>query len=137
MSIFFVVPITIKAEANQSWHEHPMAKARRKKKQQEAILAHLLMNREHLPPFPVSVKFTYYGKRRLDGDNLIGGLKAARDEVARFYKVDDGDPRWRWPDPEQITSRRGEYALGIEITHIPAASNVVTCFDKEIAKGAI
>ena len=41
-------------------------------------------------PMPVTVTLTRIGPRKLDSDNLAGGAKACRDEIARILGVDDG-----------------------------------------------
>jgi hypothetical protein len=55
----------------------------------------------------------------LDGDNLLGSLKACRDGVADALGVDDRDPRVRW----EYRQERGPYAV---VVRVMAASEVET-----------
>lgn len=61
---------------------------------------------------PCTVKLIRIGLRKLDGDNLQGGLKALRDGIADRLGVDDADPRVTW----EYAQERGEYAVRVEIT---------------------
>lgn len=45
---------------------------------------------------PCTVTLTRIAPRDLDGDNLQSSLKAIRDGVADFLKVDDRDSRVTW-----------------------------------------
>lgn len=85
-------------------------KARRVKKEREAMHWALL---PHRPALPCVVTLTRVAPSAgLDGDNLQGSLKAARDGVADWMKVDDRDPRvtWRY---EQRRGRPKQYAVEI------------------------
>lgn len=42
------------------------------------------------------VTLTRVSRGELDDDNLRGALKAVRDEVASWLRIDDRDPRVRW-----------------------------------------
>jgi hypothetical protein len=115
VNITITIPLKIVSEANQ--REHWAPKRRRRRAQQETMLAHLLAYKDKLPPFPVSVQFTRYGIQPLDNDNLTGAFKHVRDEIASFYKVDDGDPRWKWHEPKQVrTKHKSETGISVELT---------------------
>jgi hypothetical protein len=117
VNITINIPLKIVSEANQ--REHWAPKRRRRRAQQELMLAHLLANRDKLPPFPVSVQFTRYGIQPLDNDNLTGAFKHVRDEIASFYKVDDGDPGWKWHEPKQVRIKhKHETGISVEISII-------------------
>lgn len=57
------------------------------------------------------------GPNRLDDDNCTGAFKPVRDEVARFFGIDDGSNRWRWLPCEQ---QRGPYAVRVHISVVTA-----------------
>ncbi len=69
---------------------------------------------------PCVVTLTRIGPRTLDGDNLQAGCKAARDGVALWLAVDDGDKRIEWKYAQQ---KRGvkDYSLLVEILPQEAA----------------
>jgi hypothetical protein len=56
---------------------------------------------------PVLVTLTLQTAQELDGDNLQAGLKAVRDEVAKFLGLDDADPRVRWAYGQEPAEARG------------------------------
>lgn len=100
--------------------EHWAAKARRVKAQRVltriALFATpgLLSLRGYfssLPSTRIACTFTRVGPRALDSDNLQGAFKSVRDEVAKFFGLDDGSGRWAW-DYQQA---RGEPAIRIEL----------------------
>jgi hypothetical protein len=122
------LPIRIVSESNQ--REHWAAKARRVKKQRQAVAWMLCALPNEVPHLPVTVTFTRVAPRKLDkGDNLNGAFKACRDEVAWFFTrdgikvlnakrhiADDEDSRLTW----RYAQERGApktYAARIEITH--------------------
>lgn len=92
------LPILVVSEANR--RDHWAVKNKRKRGQQEAIRIALLGC--SLPTFmrveTGSVLFTRLsdGDKRLDGDNLANAFKAARDQVAEWLGIDDGDSRLTW-----------------------------------------
>lgn len=54
-----------------------------------------------------------FGPVRLDDDNCTGSFKPVRDELARFFGIDDGRlDRWVWLPCEQ---QRGDYAVRIHL----------------------
>lgn len=61
----------------------------------------------------VTVRFVRIGGKRLDSDNLVGGFKAIRDQLAKWLLVDDGSDRLRWEWPAQ---EAGEKGFRIELT---------------------
>lgn len=78
--------------------EHPMARHDRVKKEREAVAWQLKCNRitELLGPVPdghrLVVNFTRIAPRAVDpGDNLNSCFKAYRDEIANYFRVNDGD----------------------------------------------
>lgn len=102
------VPLYTTTEANT--HGHWAAKAKRAEKQRE-IMGYALAGRK-LPQLPASIKFTRIGKRKMDDDNLASSMKHIRDEIARFFGVDDGSDRYQWSYSQAIGSF---YSVHIEI----------------------
>jgi hypothetical protein len=52
-------------------------------------------------PFPawrpgMTIHLYSFRKRRLDHDNLVGGMKPLRDSIARMIGVDDADSNFSW-----------------------------------------
>lgn len=62
---------------------------------------------------PCKVTLTRIGRRDMDGDNLQGSLKAARDGVADWLRASDSDPRITWVYAQRRADRGG--ILGVEI----------------------
>jgi hypothetical protein len=63
--------------------------------------------------FPVVVTLVRHGPRLLDTDNLPGGLKGIRDQIALLLGVTDGptDKRVSW----RYDQARGPYGVGVRI----------------------
>lgn len=91
-----LIPLRTKTGLNS--REHPLARKRRVEGER-AVVA-LAFRGKPLPAaehFPVVVELARISPRLADSDNAIGGLKSARDEIARLLGVDDGDAaRVRW-----------------------------------------
>jgi hypothetical protein len=87
-----VVTIPIKTTSAANLREHWRAKARRHRAEKAATSLALLSGAQELRGVGsvTSVTFTRLGVRLLDSDNLAGGFKAIRDEVADFLGVSDG-----------------------------------------------
>ena len=110
------VMLPIRVQSTPNLREHWSKGARRAKEQR--LLARLALQdakrRPTVPELPVTIMLTRYGPnyRPLDGDNLGAAFKAIRDGIADFYRVDDGDARYKWVYA-QVRCRT--YAVGIEI----------------------
>lgn len=61
----------------------------------------------------VTVRFVRIGGKKLDSDNLVGGFKAIRDQLAKWLQVDDGSDRLRFEWPVQ---EAGSAGFRIELT---------------------
>ena len=88
----FELDIHTISEANN--REHWAKKHKRSSAQREiAMLVCKSELSEHKPDFsyPVLVKLTRFGKRKLDDDNLGRSFKAIRDGIADALGIDDGD----------------------------------------------
>lgn len=57
------------------------------------------------------VRLTRIGKRRLDGDNCAAALKAHRDAVASWLRIDDASPLVRW----EYAQETGEPGVRVEV----------------------
>jgi hypothetical protein len=91
----FILPVTVVSEANARCHWRA-----RHKRFTEHKLAVRIATAPMLPPeasdFPLTVTLVRIGGRRMDDDNLAGSMKAIRDAVAGWLRVDDGAAAVRW-----------------------------------------
>jgi hypothetical protein len=108
--ISFTIPIRTISEANQSRQEHWGSKARRVKKQREAVA--WLWPRQKIE-LPVTVALTRIAPRSLDFDNLVRSQKAVVDEIARQLGVDDKCIAWFYG--QERGTKAKEYAVRVEI----------------------
>ncbi len=107
--IVVVIPgMKLHSEANMrcDW----IARSRIAKAQRSEIAA--IVSGHKPPPLPVSVVIERSGPRRLDSDNLAISAKHARDEIAKWLGVDDGDESVaKW----SVVQKIGEYAVSISV----------------------
>lgn len=110
--ISFSIPIQTRNTLNlrESWQ----AKARRLRK--EKADTRLLCPRWSQGPLLV-VKLTRVGPRELDSDNLAAALKAVRDGLASWLRIDDGSPLVEW----QYAQESGEPEVRVFVTTPHAA----------------
>lgn len=107
------ITIPIKTySTNEQRRWKPMQRHGKVKKQRNDV-AFFLFNRDFPPP-PVSVLLVRIAPSvGLDDDNLVGALKAVRDEVAKAIGVDDGKKggiTWKYDQ------RRGDdYAVEVSV----------------------
>lgn len=100
VTVSVLVPIRTVSRANAE--EHPMVRAKRVKRERDAVL--LLWPRTPIP-LPCTVYLSRIAPRRarrLDDDNLGTSVKAFRDEIARLLGVDDGDARVKWQYLQEV-----------------------------------
>lgn len=104
--VTWLIPIRLQSEGNINEH---WGKKQTRKKQQDKHLwlenvnmsANLEADRRVLP-YPCVVKFTRYGIRLLDDDNLVYAFKHIRDVVASYIKPGlapgqaDSDEKIKW-----------------------------------------
>ena len=117
--IDLLLPIKITSPANGS-HGHWAADAKRRK-DQRTITKWGLMGQPK-PALPVVVTLTRIGVRDLDSDNLAGGFKSVRDEVAAWLGCGDST---RDPITWVYQQQRGEpkqYACRIKIESVTNAT---------------
>jgi hypothetical protein len=90
--------------------EHHHTRARRVKRERYAV--GMVLNPLPRPALPCVVVLVRHspGTTELDDDNLRGALKAVRDEVARWLKVDDADPMVQW-----VYHQRTRVAWGVTV----------------------
>ena len=100
--------IRIESEANG--REHWRAKAKRTKEHRKAAYWAMWdaspIGFDDRPPMTITL--TRIAPRTLDSDNLAGGFKAARDGVADWLGIDDGDERLTWLYAQR-KGKPGEY----------------------------
>jgi hypothetical protein len=83
---------------------HHLARARRTRREHQAILAALAGYSP--PPLPVVAVLVRVGWNRLDVDGLVASAKGPIDALAQWLGVDDRDPRLRWHLAQSITRER-------------------------------
>lgn len=66
-------------------------------------------------PAPLCVRMTRCGFRLLDGDNLQGALKAHRDAVAAWLKIDDASPLVEWTYDQTTSSDEKRHGVAVEL----------------------
>ena len=90
--------------------EHHQARARRVRAERAAVGWKLCCI--PAPPAPLIVTMTRIAPSAgLDDDNLVGSMKAIRDEIAKWLGVDDKCPSVKYV----CNQRRGPWAVGIQI----------------------
>lgn len=117
IALEFLAPIRIESEMNKREHW----RARKKRFSTQRFFVRLQFagcpkdpRWGFLDEPPYIVTLTRIGPRTLDDDNLAGGFKAVRDEIAAILHIDDGDPRITWLYAQQ-RGRAREYAIRIRI----------------------
>lgn len=112
--ISFTIPI--RAPSTSNLREHWAVKAKRVETQRRAT-------RAKCPVWTAGpllvVTLTRVSPRPLDDDNLRGALKAYRDGVASWLKVDDASPLVKW----EYAQAEGEASVRVEIQLAPAKYN--------------
>lgn len=109
---WFELLIPMRTKTGLNSREHWAQRARRVKRERQAVLLvwQSARPRPLEPPFVVTL--TRVGPRRCDSDGAVGGLKAVRDQVAEQLGVDDGDERAAvWCYRQQL----GAYAVHIRV----------------------
>lgn len=98
------------SEANRRDHwAQKRARARVQQGFTLATLATLGTDAKHrLQDSPaIRVRLVRLGGKMLDTDNLAGGFKAIRDQIAKWLKVDDGSDRFRWDYNQEPAKEKG------------------------------
>ena len=95
---------------------------------------------------PMAATLTRVATRRLDDDNLASAFKAIRDEVAAFFRLDDGSQLWRWRYEQakgapaiqfrfEVAEGAGHYASGEQATgDVDALTERVRQLEAELAQ---
>jgi hypothetical protein len=97
-----VLPLHLAPVGNR--REHPMARARRTRREIAAVLEGLT---GHTPPrLPAVFELTRTGWNPLDPDGLVAALKAPIDALAKWTGADDRDRRLFWRLAQSVTRER-------------------------------
>lgn len=84
------IEIPLRTGSGLNGREHPMARSRRVKAERDCV--HWMLLGKPRPELPCVVTLTRVAPSAgLDDDNLVGSLKAVRDQVAAWLGVDDRD----------------------------------------------
>jgi hypothetical protein len=106
------VQYSVKLTGSQNAREHWRTRAKRVKAERakaENWCFHFL---EKPTTWPVVVRLTRIGPRKLDSDNVSGACKAVRDGVADFLGINDGDEsKVSWVYAQEL----GQYGVRIEL----------------------
>lgn len=96
-------------------YAHPAQRGKAVKKEREAVQWHL--NGKRAPAGPVRVLMVRVSpsSKGLDRDNLLGSLKAVRDQVAAWLGRDDADESIDWKYAQR-PGKKAEWAVEIEVT---------------------
>jgi hypothetical protein len=106
-----IVTTPLRTGRGQNDREHYMARARRVKKEREAI-GWALAGKTR-PTLPCTVLLTRVAPGNgLDSDNLSGSQKGVRDAVAQWLGLDDADPQVKW----LYAQRRGPWGVEVSIS---------------------
>jgi hypothetical protein len=81
--------------------EHPLARARRTRREIAAVLGALVGRTR--PPLPAVVLLVRVGWNRLDVDGLVASTKGPIDALAHWLEVDDRDRRLFWRLAQRVT----------------------------------
>jgi hypothetical protein len=96
------VPLALRALGNR--REHPLARARRTRREIATVLGALAGLEP--PPLPVVVVLVRVGWNRLDVDGLVASAKGPIDALARWLRCDDRDPRLFLRLAQSVTRER-------------------------------
>lgn len=100
--------VQMEAPSTPNLREHHMARARRTKRQREAV-ARKMPTWEGKPL--LHVRLTRVAPRALDGDNCAAALKAHRDACASRLRIDDASPLVLW----HYAQAKGEAEVVVQI----------------------
>ena len=109
-----MISVPIRTARGQNAREHYMQRARRVKAERLAVG---LMLNPHKPPqglVTVLLRRVSPSNKGLDSDNLVGSMKAPRDQIAQWLGRDDADPSITWLY-QQRPGKKGEWAVEIEV----------------------
>ena len=93
---------------------HFMQRARKVKAEREAVGFVLNPHKAPVGPVVVNLGRVSPSAKGLDKDNLQGGLKAVRDQVATWLGRDDADESIEWTY-SQRPGKKGEWAVEISV----------------------
>lgn len=88
----YIVTVTVPVVSERNVRDHFMQASKRHKQQKECTFAMLYNGRvPKALPMPIHVHCIRMHGLKMDDDNLSSAFKHVRDEVARWFSVDDGD----------------------------------------------
>lgn len=104
---------------------HPFARYRIGLQEKNAVRVYWALERNaarcavrKMPAWRITLTRISPASKKADDDNVVGGLKIIRDELARLIGIDDGSPRVQW----MYQQVRGQWGVMIEIEEAPAPS---------------
>jgi len=104
------IEVPLRTSSGLNAREHPMTRAKRVKAERDCV--HWMLAGKPKPELPCVVTLTRTAPSAgLDDDNLVGALKAVRDQVALWLGVDD---KHRDQVRYQYEQARGPWGVRIE-----------------------
>ena len=117
-------PVKVVSEMNRREHYFAVLKRKRQQRHAVGLVLRAAMDGSRFTA-PIEVTLTRIASRELDDDNLAGGFKAIRDEVAAVLGYDDG-PRsgvtWRYA--QQHARAPKQYGVRITIREVRGEGTV-------------
>jgi hypothetical protein len=114
--------LRVRTLSTPNLREHWAVRHRRSSAQRRAVLFGL--RPLGVPELPVEVMLTRIGPKLLDGDNLQGALKAVRDAVAEWLKVDDADTRVGWTYGQETTNGTAKLRVFTKSGHMKCVADM-------------
>lgn len=108
-----MITIPMRTSPGQNAREHFWVKAKRVKGERQTVA--WMLRGQQKPQLPCSVRLTRVAPSGgLDDDNLVGSLKAVRDEVAAWLGVDDRHSKRVRYVYDQRRGAKGQWEVTIE-----------------------
>lgn len=127
------ITIPLRTTTGLNEREHWAARARRVKNERCFVEGRLLVTVHHARRAAlkrvlagagvVSIHLERVSPKAADDDNVVGGLKAVRDEIARWLGVDDGDQRLSW----SYSQSRGPFLVKVTLISTKKAEKEHEC----------
>ncbi len=92
------IPIRLVSEANQ--REHWIKKHARNRMQKKAVWLTLMSAKPSFHTIGATFTLTRHGNK-MDTDNNAGSFKHVQDEIAKWFGINDGDPKYTWVYKQQ------------------------------------
>jgi len=110
------LPIDTKSEANSRDHWSVKAKRAAKQRRDAKYLCAINLKGFKAPhDSTLRVQLVRIAGRKLDDDNLRSALKAVRDGIADYLKIDDGSDKIKWEYEQMYLPKTKSIMMTIEV----------------------